>query len=56
VFFQALTWTGGTFLINHGLTTDQETIESDATGLLMEGLRRIDEERAGLNGTGIEAR
>jgi DNA-binding response OmpR family regulator len=44
-FYEMLTWQEGRFVIEHGLSTKLRTIEMDGTQLLMEGLRRLDEER-----------
>ena len=43
---QMLRWSKGNFSIEHGLETDKRTIEMDTMFLLMETLRRIDEEGA----------
>ena len=43
-FFEMLRWKRGTFDIRHGIRTKANTVENDAMFLVMEGLRRIDEE------------
>ncbi|NIR43451.1 MAG: hypothetical protein GWN51_03970, partial [Gemmatimonadetes bacterium] len=37
-------WTGGQFVIEHGVTSKKATLKQDAMFLLMEGLRLMDEE------------
>ncbi|MGE5285041.1 MAG: response regulator [Actinomycetota bacterium] len=44
-FFEMLRWQEGPFVIAHGLSTKLRTIEMDEMQLMMEGLRRLDEER-----------
>jgi len=44
-FYEMLRWEGGPFTIAHGQTTKLRTIEMDEMQLMMEGLRRIDEEK-----------
>jgi response regulator RpfG family c-di-GMP phosphodiesterase len=46
-FFEMLRWHGGEFVIEHGVRAKQRTLDQDATFLLMEGLRLIDEETIG---------
>jgi CheY-like chemotaxis protein len=41
--FKVLRWTGGNFELNFEGTTDQETTKLNTQGLLMEGLRLLDE-------------
>src|SRR5579862_8921574 len=41
--FKVLRWTGGNFELNFEGTTDKETTELNTQGLLMEGLRLLDE-------------
>jgi CheY-like chemotaxis protein len=41
--FRVLRWTGGNFELNFEGTTDQETTQLNTQGLLMEGLRLLDE-------------
>jgi len=43
-FYRILRYTEGPFLIAHGQTTEQRTIDMDEMQLILEGLRRIDEE------------
>jgi hypothetical protein len=42
-FYEMVTWWSGGFVIQHGTSTPEVTIEEDATFLVMEGLRRLDE-------------
>ena len=44
-FYEMLRWQEGPFVIAHGQTTKLRTIEMDEMQLMMEGLRRLDEER-----------
>jgi putative two-component system response regulator len=44
-FYEMLRWQEGPFVIAHGLSTKLRTIEMDEMQLMMEGLRRLDEER-----------
>jgi hypothetical protein len=41
--FKVLRWTGGNFELNFEGKTDQETTQLNTQGLLMEGLRLLDE-------------
>ncbi len=41
--FKVLRWTGGNFELNFEGKTDQETTKLNTQGLLMEGLRLLDE-------------
>jgi hypothetical protein len=41
--FKVLRWTGGSFQLNFEGKTDQETTKLNTQGLLMEGLRLLDE-------------
>jgi CheY-like chemotaxis protein len=43
--FKVLSWTGGNFQINFEGKTNQQTTTLNTQGLLMEGLRRLDEAR-----------
>ena len=43
--FKVLSWTGGNFQINFEATTKQQTTTLNTQGLLMEGLRQLDESR-----------
>ena len=44
-FYEMLSWQEGPFVIEHGQSTNLRTIEMDEMQLMMEGLRRLDEER-----------
>jgi hypothetical protein len=44
-FYHMLRWEEGPFVISHGQTTEERTIEMDEMQLMMEGMRRLDEER-----------
>jgi putative two-component system response regulator len=44
-FYEMLRWQEGPFVIAHGQSTNLRTIEMDEMQLMMEGLRRLDEER-----------
>jgi len=44
-FYEMLRWQEGPFVIAHGQTTKLRTIEMDEMQLMMEGLRRLDEEK-----------
>ena len=44
-FYEMLRWQQGPFIIAHGQTTKLRTIEMDEMQLMMEGLRRLDEEK-----------
>jgi len=44
-FYDMLRWQEGPFVIAHGQTTKLRTIEMDEMQLMMEGLRRLDEEK-----------
>lgn len=46
-FYHLLHWQQGPFVIAHGQTTKVRTIEMDEMQLMMEGLRRLDEEKKG---------
>jgi hypothetical protein len=51
--FKVLRWTGGNFELNFEGKTDQETTKLNTQGLLMEGLRLLDEsQRDGAADTG----
>ena len=43
--FKVLSWTGGNFQINFEAKTTQQSTTLNTQGLLMEGLRRLDESR-----------
>jgi hypothetical protein len=43
--FKVLRWTGGNFQINFDGKTTQQTTSLNTQGLLMEGLRLLDEDR-----------
>jgi CheY-like chemotaxis protein len=45
-FFELMRWTDGEFRIGYGERTEAHTIDKDTMYLVMEALRRIDEERA----------
>ena len=53
-FFEMLRWRRGTFDIRHGICTKANTVENDAMFLVMEGLRRIDEDAEAANPGGGE--
>ena len=42
-FYEMLRWKTGEFTIEHGLKTEQKSIEADAMFLVIEGLRLLDE-------------
>ncbi|MGE5247469.1 MAG: response regulator [Verrucomicrobiota bacterium] len=44
-FYEMLRWQEGPFVIMHGQSTNLRTIEMDEMQLMMEGLRRLDEEK-----------
>jgi hypothetical protein len=44
-FYEMLHWQEGPFIIAHGQSTKLRTIEMDEMQLMMEGLRRLDEEK-----------
>jgi len=44
-FYEMLRWQEGPFVIAHGQTTKLRTVEMDEMQLMMEGLRRLDEEK-----------
>lgn len=46
-FYAVMQWQEGPFIIAHGQTTTERTIERDEMQLMMEGLRRIDESGRG---------
>lgn len=43
---EMLSWMEGEFSVEHGVTTDRRSIEHEATFLVLEGLRRLDESRS----------
>jgi response regulator RpfG family c-di-GMP phosphodiesterase len=45
-FFTMLRWNKGEFLIQHGLRTDEDTIDADPMFLVLEGLRQLDQDAA----------
>jgi CheY-like chemotaxis protein len=52
--FKVLRWTGGNFELNFEGKTDQETTKLNTQGLLMEGLRLLDESQRDAGGETIE--
>lgn len=44
--YEMLSWTEGEFSVEYGATTDRRSIEQEATFLVLEGLRRLDESRS----------
>ncbi|MCI4355083.1 MAG: DUF4388 domain-containing protein, partial [Thermoplasmata archaeon] len=44
--YDMLRWSDGEFRIEHGLTTEEETIDLDPMMVVMEGLRLLDESEA----------
>jgi CheY-like chemotaxis protein len=52
--FKVLRWTGGNFQINFEGKTNQQSTSLNTQGLLMEGLRRLDEERRDRGGQSEE--
>jgi DNA-binding response OmpR family regulator len=52
--FKVLKWTGGTFQINFEGKTNQQTTTLNTQGLLMEGLRLLDEEKRDQGGVSEE--
>jgi CheY-like chemotaxis protein len=52
--FKVLSWTGGSFQINFEGKTTQQTTTLNTQGLLMEGLRRLDEARRDSGGKAEE--
>jgi hypothetical protein len=48
--FKVLRWTGGNFELNFEGKTDQETTKLNTQGLLMEGLRLLDESQRDAGG------
>jgi CheY-like chemotaxis protein len=53
--FQVLRWTGGNFQLNFEAKTTQQTTTLNTQGLLMEGLRLLDESNRGGEGEQVEA-
>ena len=53
-FFEMLRWRRGTFDIRHGIRAKSTTVENDPMFLVMEGLRRIDEDAKATHGAGAE--
>ena len=51
-FFELCTWQSGTFAVYAGQTTEERNIYESNDYLLMEGMRRADEKRAGLSAEG----
>jgi CheY-like chemotaxis protein len=51
--FKVLRWTGGNFELNFEGTTDQETTKLNTQGLLMEGLRLLDESQRDAGGEAV---
>jgi hypothetical protein len=52
--FKVLRWTGGNFELNFEGKADQETTQLNTQGLLMEGLRLLDESQRDGGGEAIE--
>jgi CheY-like chemotaxis protein len=52
--FKVLRWTGGNFEINFEGKTDKETTQLNTQGLLMEGLRLLDEAQRDAGGDSVE--
>src|SRR5258705_890187 len=52
--FKVLRWTGGNFELNFEGKTDQETTKLNTQGLLMEGLRLLDESQRDGGGEAVE--
>ncbi len=52
--FKVLRWTGGNFELNFEGKTDQETTKLNTQGLLMEGLRLLDESQRDAGGDSVE--
>ena len=52
--FKVLRWTGGNFELNFEGKTDQETTKLNTQGLLMEGLRLLDESQREGGAEGVE--
>src|SRR5580704_14852305 len=52
--FKVLRWTGGNFELNFECKTDQETTKLNTQGLLMEGLRLLDESQRDGGGEAVE--
>lgn len=50
--FEMIRWREGEFVIEHGVRSRRTTIENDPMFLVMEGLRRVDEESASSGDTG----
>jgi CheY-like chemotaxis protein len=53
--FKVLRWTGGNFELNFEGKTDQETTKLNTQGLLMEGLRLLDESQRDAGGEAVPA-
>jgi CheY-like chemotaxis protein len=53
--FKVLRWTGGNFELNFEGKTDQQTTQLNTQGLLMEGLRLLDESQRDAGGESAEA-
>jgi len=53
--FKVLRWTGGNFELNFDGKTDQQTAQLNTQGLLMEGLRLLDEAQRDAGGESAEA-
>ncbi len=52
--FKVLLWTGGNFQINFDAKTDQQTTTLNTQGLLMEGLRQLDEANRDSDAVGVK--
>ncbi len=48
VIYELLAWEDGSFSLTQGIAPPKRTVETDWTGLLLEGMRRLDEESADL--------
>jgi len=53
--FKVLRWTGGNFELNFDGKTDQQSAQLNTQGLLMEGLRLLDEAQRDAGGESVEA-
>jgi len=53
-FYEMVKWTSGTFVIEHGVRTRKDSVSHDATFLLMESLRLMDEELQQGGGIAVE--
>lgn len=53
--YELLRWREGEFRLENQVSSPQRTIDADVTGLLLEGLRRLDEEQVTREGNGHSA-